>query len=201
MEFFTGDSNREIRRWLLTASTAHELPTAKSERGLTSPPFQPLVVHETSIFALTFSHSGDLWTASADRTAKSLGRERDWAVDTVLRHPDYVKAIAVDERGEYVVTGCRDEEVRVWDGATGECVCLHEGHFEEVTGLCIVGREVVSVSIDGTIRRWGLREEDFRKAKEVAERGGAVGEAEKPKESMLTEEEERELAELMDESE
>lgn len=184
----------------MTASSAAEEPTAKAEMGLTGPPFRPLVVHETSVYALVFDEAGDLWSASADGTAKCLGRERGWEVDTVLVHPDFVKAVVVDDVGGWVVTGCRDEEVRVWEKGSGRLVYTYSGHYEEVTGLCLVGRTVVSVSIDGTIRRWSLKGEDIQKAIEEREKGAKV-EEDKPKETLLTEDEERELAELMDESE
>lgn len=56
---------------------------------------------------------------------------------------------------------------------------------------------MVSVGIDGTIRQWSLRPEDLLQAVELANTGPV--EEEKPKtETMLTEEEERELAELME---
>jgi F0F1-type ATP synthase epsilon subunit len=64
-----------------------------------------------------------------------------------------------------------------------------------VTGLLLIGSLAVSVSIDATIRKWSLRPADLHKAKEEAEQKSK--EEEQPKESMLTEEEERELAELM----
>jgi hypothetical protein len=68
-------------------------------------------------------------------------------------------------------------------------------------GLAIVGARgdtVASVSIDGTIRQWSLKPEELRKA--MAEKTTKEGEKEDEgeKKSMLTEEEERELAELMD---
>lgn len=62
----------------------------------------------------------------------------------------------------------------------------------------------MSVSIDATIRQWSLSPQDLRKAIEDAERAkrGEIGEnVEKAKESLLTEDEERELAELMEDSE
>ena len=101
-----------------------------------------------------------------------------------------------------MVTGCRDEGVRVWDAASGELACVYDGHFEDVTGLVVVGGYVVSVSIDGTVRRWSLKREDVKKAREESEKDGQAEEEEEPapKTSMLTEEEERELAELMDDS-
>ena len=70
-----------------------------------------------------------------------------------------------------------------------------------MTGLAIVGasgQTLVSVSIDCTIRKWSLAPADLKAARELVISG-------RPKEekntlSALTEEEERELAELMDDS-
>lgn len=67
---------------------------------------------------------------------------------------------------------------------------MYEGHFDEITKLAVVGTTIISASLDGTIRTW-----DTHKAPEKL-----VLKKEEPKKesgSGLTEEEERELAELM----
>lgn len=62
-----------------------------------------------------------------------------------------------------------------------------------------MGSTVVSVSIDATIRQWSLKADELQQAVDKAKNPTADDEEAKPKpESMLTEEEERELAELMD---
>lgn len=66
-----------------------------------------------------------------------------------------------------------------------------------MTGLLLVGSAVISVSIDATIRQWSLRPTDLKTAKEAFENKKGTDEQQK-KESFLTEEEERELAELME---
>lgn len=71
-------------------------------------------------------------------------------------------------------------------------------------GLAIFGSKrdmVASVSIDGTIRRWSLKQVDLLKA--IEEKREEDKDKEKPiveekKGSLLTVEEERELAELME---
>ncbi|KAF8426691.1 WD40-repeat-containing domain protein [Tirmania nivea] len=177
--------------------------------------------HATSVYAMHVppSSPAHLYTASADRTALHLQRhpppQPPSVIDT-LPHPDFVTALALagfaspgDDDAKYIVTACRDEHVRVWDRATAELVCTFEGHFEEVTGLCVVGAggwTVVSVGIDGTVRRWGVRPAEVDAAVEEARRRRERGEEEEEeeaggvKEGVLTEEEERELAELMQES-
>ncbi|KAI9661406.1 MAG: hypothetical protein M1831_003139 [Alyxoria varia] len=147
-----------------------------------------------------------------------------------------------------IATACRDENVRLWSvpedpsevaaaqhapsgrgiklGNRGEMkpLAVFEGHNEEVTGLGVVGtsegqRRLISVSLDGTIRRWGLSQKDIGAyaAKVEDEDGqdgmGVMGAREEAgmsdfkevkenrgnkKAVRLTEEEERELAELND---
>ncbi|KAL8742444.1 MAG: hypothetical protein Q9190_005067 [Brigantiaea leucoxantha] len=185
---FSASSDREIRRWRIGVDGCEQLE-----------PETPILAHETSVYALTFDADGDLWTASADGTAKCLARFNGWRPDTELRHGDFVSSVVVDELGGMVVTGGRDEDVKVWDKGSGELVHVYRGHYEEVTALVVVGREVVSVGIDGTVRRWGLRAEELREAKrrEEEEEEGKEEEKEVVKGGVLTEEEERELAELM----
>lgn len=66
---------------------------------------------------------------------------------------------------------------------------IFEGHFDEITQLEIVGTTLISASLDSTIRLWNTLEPPPK----------LTIKKEEPKkdEGMLTEEEERELAELM----
>lgn len=188
---FTASSDREIRRWHVSRATAHELSESQEK---------PICVHDTSVYKLTWDADGDLWTASADKTARHLVRARDWAADAVLTHPDFVRDVYVDDRRGVIVTACRDEEVRVWSIASSQLVCTYSGHYEEVTGLVpIRDGWVASVSIDGTVRQWGL-DKDAMTAYHEAVAKQASGESDDAgeKKGMLTAEEEAELAELMD---
>ncbi|KAK2832022.1 hypothetical protein FQN49_006931 [Arthroderma sp. PD_2] len=162
----------------------------------------PFKVHETSIYKIFFDEDGDLWTASADNIARCLTRESGWKSETALEHPDYVKDIVVDEARGWVITACRDEEVRLWDRATGELHHTFSGHFEEVTGLLVLGSKVISVSIDATVRQWPLdpKEIQLAKAAEKEKEAGVEPAPEPAPESMLTEEEERELDDLLNDS-
>lgn len=197
---FSAGSDRTIRRWKISLHHASELP----ESSTTGP--SPIIAHETSIDSLFFDADADLWTASADKSSRCLSRSQNWTVDTTLEHPDFVRDVVVDEIGGWVVTACRDEEVRVWDRSTGTLKHIFEGHYEEVTGLALIQSKqmVVSVGIDGTVRRWSLKARDLEVAVREREEERAVVEKEsvivgEKKEGVMTEEEERELAELMGE--
>ncbi len=87
---------------------------------------------------------------------------------------------------------------------TGKLDHTFEGHYDEITGLVVMGQTVVSVSLDGTIRRWSLKAGDLDAAKKEAQEekeGGGLEKEEEVEERLMTEEEEKELAELMDEDE
>ncbi|KAI9279373.1 WD40-repeat-containing domain protein [Sporodiniella umbellata] len=145
--------------------------------------------HETSIYCIRVWED-DLWTASADKTVRRWNIESG-NVDMVLTHVDCVKSLAI--MGPYVVTGARNDDIYVWDIASGKIVCTIEGHFDEVSCLEICDTTLYSGSLDCSIRRWSLT-------------NAAIQEYIKPKEKKIepkiptnemTEEEERELADLL----
>ncbi|KAL5361806.1 WD40 repeat-like protein [Aspergillus floccosus] len=181
-------SDREIRRFDISTGS----------KDLTGT--DAILAHDTNVYKLFFDQDGDVWTASADRTTKCLVREEGWKPNMILTHPDYVRDVVVYEQGGWVITACRDEEVRVWNRSTGALYHTFSGHYEEVTGLVLQGTTMISVSIDGTIRRWSLHPEDLRVAVERAKKANTDTEEEQTNAGpMLTEEEERELAELLEE--
>ena len=128
----------------------------------------------------------------------------------------------------------------MWDTSSGDCVRTLTGHFESVEGVCLVtlptnrpgkgdgnnekqrggkSRFIVSVSLDGTLRRWQLDGEDEPgdvegEAKEedgdadgskhnysTAAAGNGNGRSCDMKAVTTTEEEDKELADLMAELE
>lgn len=137
-----------------------------------------------------------------------LSRAHAWTPDTTLLHGDYVRSVAVSRNETYIVTAGRDEDVKTWSGDTGKEVGRWVGHYDEITGVIVVGEgareRVVSTGIDGTVRVWGLSVEEMERARrerEDEERGMEREEEEvvvKVPEGGLTAEEEAELAELMD---
>ena len=66
----------------------------------------------------------------------------------------------------------------------------YEGHFDEITKLAVVGTTIISTSLDGTIRTWDTRETPKKIVYEKVEEP-------KKKSTLLSAEEEAELADLM----
>ena len=55
-----------------------------------------------------------------------------------------------------MVSGFRDETVKIWDASTGACLNTLEGHSEHVNSVCMSsdGSRVVSGSKDKTVKIW-----------------------------------------------
>jgi WD40 repeat protein len=101
---FSGGSEREIKQWRIDCHKATELKGS-----------EPILEHETSVYKIRFAGE-DIWTASADNTARRLVFEKGvWKTDTVFLHPDFVRDVVLDGSGRWAITACRDEEVRVWN--------------------------------------------------------------------------------------
>ncbi|KAK9762959.1 hypothetical protein K7432_010786 [Basidiobolus ranarum] len=213
---FTGSSDATIRKWSLVDYSCTKLMKGHNrgieDMGLTldgeylisvssdikikkwdvesGVEVQEFNGHLTSVYGLSITED-DIWSVSGDKTARRWSLETG-KQDTVLEHPDFVKCVTVVE--PYLITGCRDENVRVYDIGSGKCLKTMEGHFDEVTGLAVMGTFLYSGSLDGTIRKWSIT------TKSLAEPAEKLN-LEPPKvnnnSSGLTEEEERELAELM----
>lgn len=199
-------SDPQIRRWKVRLDGWEQL--VDEQPGKPNVERRSLLVHETGVYKAIFDHCGDevdLWSASGDGTAKCLERGRSFTADQLITHGDHVRAIAITD--EFVITAGRDEDLKVWDKATLDLVCVLQGHYDEVTDLVVLeegnglGRRLVSVSIDGTVRNWPLDKAGLDAAvKEQAKPAADENDADQAKDSadMLTAEEEAELAELMD---
>jgi len=113
---YSSGSERDIKRW--------EIPYANV--GAATESRETIMEHDTSVNMIRFQgEDADMWTASADNTARRIDIRTEvkkngtsWS-DVVLKHPDYVNDVVVEPRGRWVITACRDEEVRVWDISVG----------------------------------------------------------------------------------
>ncbi|CRJ80616.1 hypothetical protein BN1708_000317 [Verticillium longisporum] len=169
--------------------------------------------HETSVYKVLFDQESeeiDLWTASADGTAKCLARGKGFTTEDTFEHGDFVKGLVLTET--WVVTGGFSQDIKVWDRTSGSLVYTISAHFDEITDLIVLrdpsGKKdtLVSISIDRTIRTWSLDKQGLAEAvEEIRKAGEPVEEDEQQakkdgnkKEGLMTADEEAELAALMD---
>ena len=217
---YAAPSQRDIHYFTLPSTLADIKSTTLSPT--------PLVLHETSVYALHFDTDGDLWTCSADKTAKHTPRsETSGECNAFTR--DILTTPPQPGIGITVITACRDENVRIWSASTGSLLHLFSGHYDEVTSLALVslsspsilltspwrsnllhyGQQtmaVASVSIDGTVRTWDISPsgiEDANAQDRSVEAGGTVPDKPSTEHKQgndfgLTDEEEAELRAIME---
>lgn len=157
LRVWTGDSLGLIKEWIVTDGRLSHV--------------KDITAHHTSVVALLPTEAG-LWSgksfdekttdilASMDKTAIFHAQD---GTTTTLEHPSYVKSLAiVSDRGRaLLVTGCSDEEIRVWDGDAafeGEArlLAVVPGHCDEVSALATTDQGLLSGSLDQTMRRWTI---------------------------------------------
>ncbi|KAJ7582589.1 WD40-repeat-containing domain protein [Mycena floridula] len=217
VQLCTADTMGVIRIWTLTRESGDSSRWNSLMKA-------ELNHHRTRINDLRFGNE-NLWTASSDDTAQILSPPAEAQKPVSLPHPVAVRAILpltlTDLEEPYLITGAGDV-LRVFDVSSLEEPTLIreiDGHWHDITDLGLWARKsvgedgttrvepwILSVGLDGTIRRWKLSGMLFRTLQKMANiLQPAPLEVEKPApvpdaQSLfeISEEEERELAELLD---
>ncbi|KAJ4701187.1 angio-associated migratory cell protein [Melia azedarach] len=75
-------------------------------------------------------------------------------------HEDGVTCLTWLGTSRYLVTGCVDGKVRVWDSLSSDCVRTFSGHTDAIQALSVSANQdfLVSVSLDGTARVFEIAE-------------------------------------------
>ncbi|QCD88520.1 phospholipase A-2-activating protein [Vigna unguiculata] len=118
--------------------------------------------HEDDVRGICVCGSEAIATSSRDRTVRlwSLDSNRKFVSSKILLgHTSFVGPLAwIPPNSEFplggIVSGGMDTLVFVWDLNTGEKVHTLKGHQLQVTGIVFDEGDVVSSSVDCTLKRW-----------------------------------------------
>jgi WD40 repeat protein/class 3 adenylate cyclase len=89
-----------------------------------------------------------------------------------FKQSDAVTCVAVSPDGKYIVSGSRDNTIKLWDAANGKEIRTFKGHSNKVTGVGFApdGKTVLSGSADSTLKLW-----DAASGKEIRSFNGHEG--------------------------
>ncbi len=74
-------------------------------------------------------------------------------------HSMLVESVAISPDGKTIVSGSKDDTIKIWDIQSGECLNTLEGHSSLVSSVAISpdGKTIVSGSGDETIKVWDIQ--------------------------------------------
>jgi len=153
--------------WVAVAGEGNNVQVLRADTGEFVRAFEDL---KLNAFAVAFSRDGNqLVTSTADGA-------RVWDVRTGQVLPGFQHwmtsgpAMAVSNSG-LLATGGHDRVVQLWDTYTGRRLAKFAAHHDLVSGVAFTpdGRQVVSASLDGTVRVF-----DVSEALELRERWAKV---------------------------
>ncbi|KAM3291679.1 hypothetical protein P3S67_019968 [Capsicum chacoense] len=123
-----------------------------------------LTGHEDDVRGICVCDNAGFATSSRDRTIRfwssDESNKRSYTTSKILLgHTSFVGPLSWVAPSEELpegglVSGGMDTLILVWNLATGEKIQTLKGHKLQVTGIALDGSDVVSTSIDCSLRRW-----------------------------------------------
>ena len=136
---------------------------------LTAEVIKPLqtYTHDAEAADVVFAPDGNtLYSAGADKTIKQWKVASDAATKS-FQHPNFVDAVAFDNTGARLATGCHDGKIRIWDVTKGQSIKEIAAHTMPAAPgqpagpaaiYCIVwsadGKQILSGSLDTSLKLW-----------------------------------------------
>jgi WD40 repeat protein len=118
--------------------------------------------HPAAVGSVAFTGEGFFLTAAADKQVRRFRIASDNPVKT-LQHPQLVDAVAFDQTGNTLATGCHDGNLRVWDVAKGQATKTVAAHIQAmpqqahpVYGVAWApgDKQIATSSYDHSLKLW-----------------------------------------------
>ena len=89
---------------------------------------------------------------------KKIDANTGECLKTLKGHKYSVNSVAYSPDGTKIISGSRDQTIKIWDANTGECLKTLEGHSQRVNSVAFStdGTKIISGSSDKTVKIWGV---------------------------------------------
>jgi len=124
-----------------------------------------LSLDDTAAHSLVLSPDGQIVITGSYRKIKvwrrSDFRSQESSIDllhTLMGHTHIVSSLAISDDAQFLVSGSRDQTVKIWQLATGELIHTLKGHQDEVYTVALSpdGKIIASGSGDKSIKLWSV---------------------------------------------
>lgn len=106
---------------------------------------------------LAFCRHGDITAAATNFDTNIQLRENSTPKCVLSGHSAPIDTLCFNHDGSLLVSGSRDDTIRIWDTQTGQCVHVLTGHTGPIYSVGFDSGSIVSGSLDGTVRFWAKR--------------------------------------------
>ena len=124
--------------------------------SLPIPASRSIVTPDRVLAAVLSANGQKLYTAGADKIARSWTMPAGTAERQFAGHTGPVTALAVTADGATLITAGADETIRFWNTANSTQTGQISGHVGGITSLSISGTLLASAGEDGTVKLWQL---------------------------------------------
>lgn len=125
---------------------------------------EPLSVNEGLLQASRSPGGSEIAFASSGGEVRIFSLPSTKLLRTLRGHMGKVNTVAFRPDGGLLASGSGYKPVRVWNAATGLEIRKFEGHTRWTSGsnvdFLLVGKQILSSSVDGTVRRWNITDDD-----------------------------------------
>eukprot|EP00658_Telonema_sp_P-2_P075110 TRINITY_DN6450_c0_g3_i1.p1 TRINITY_DN6450_c0_g3~~TRINITY_DN6450_c0_g3_i1.p1 ORF type:complete len:339 (-),score=53.99 TRINITY_DN6450_c0_g3_i1:38-1054(-) len=144
--------------------TASEDATVRywSEAGVAKQVIRGLLTGVGSIELLKLNGKALVTGSLDDNVARVWEAHRQWKCSHMLKgHAGAILSVKALFDGHSIATGSADNSIRIWNGSTGACLRVLNGHVGGVTCIEELDEtQIVSGSFDGTARIWNTCSEE-----------------------------------------
>ena len=117
--------------------------------------FSRLDLSNISLFPYRTNLTAIKLPTQAERMNKTIITGKTFSAEG---HDDSVTAVAITPNGKQVISGSKDNTIRIWDVETGENTNTLEGHKGWIQAVTVTpnGKQVISGSTDSTVCIWDI---------------------------------------------
>ena len=123
---------------------------------------------EAPISAIVNPLRGSSFFVAAGKRLYEVDIENKFISNVVDAHDEYITCMAYNDKKEILCTGGKDNNIKIWNAQSLDCVGVLQGHMGPINSLCFAFSQnhiiLCSVSKDSALILWNLTDKNLTKS-------------------------------------